>query len=151
MRVFSCENCKVFNRSKAGLFESSFFWGVSIWPHPHPSSPFIFQEELVSILLYTICKQPIEKKTEDIICYIIWRLNFFVTWKCKKIRKIDENSYYWRRKSSYFLNDVKNFNEIFRNDGPNGKKSRLHPLCQSYIFGKIISFLRTRKSQLFKG
>ena len=30
--------------------------------------------------------------------------------------KIDENSYYWQTKSSYLLNDVRNFNEIFKKD-----------------------------------
>ena len=28
--------------------------------------------------------------------------------------KIDENSQYWQRKSSYLLNDLRNFNGIFR-------------------------------------
>ena len=34
----------------------------------------------------------------------------------KKLKKINENSYYWRRKSSYLLNELSNFNYIFRKD-----------------------------------
>ena len=30
--------------------------------------------------------------------------------------KIDENIQYWQRKSSYLLNDLRNFNGIFRKD-----------------------------------
>ena len=30
--------------------------------------------------------------------------------------KIDENSWYWQRNSSYLLNDLRNLNEIFRKD-----------------------------------
>ena len=43
-------------------------------------------------------------------------ITFFVIKKCQKIQKIDENSYYSRRKSSYLLNDLGNSNEIFRKD-----------------------------------
>ena len=51
--------------------------------------------------------------TSFVICDAI---SFFITRICQKIRKIDENSSYWRRKSSYFLNDMRNLNEIFRKD-----------------------------------
>ena len=38
----------------------------------------------------------------------------FVARKCQNIRKNDENSKYLRTKSSYPLNDLRNFSEIFR-------------------------------------
>ena len=43
-------------------------------------------------------------------------ISFFVTRKCQKTQKIDENSSYGTRKSSYLLNDLRNFNKIFRKD-----------------------------------
>ena len=46
-------------------------------------------------------------------------VSFFVTSKYKKIQninKIDKNSWYWQRNSSYLLNNFKNLNEIFRKD-----------------------------------
>ena len=41
-------------------------------------------------------------------------ISFFVTRKSQKIRKIDEISWYWRGKSSYILNDLRNFNGILK-------------------------------------
>ena len=38
--------------------------------------------------------------------------------KSKKLMKANENSQYWRTKSSYFLSDLRNLNEIFRKDVP---------------------------------
>ena len=46
-------------------------------------------------------------------------IRFFVTKKWLEIEKLDENwknSYYWHRISSYLMNDLRNFNEIFRKD-----------------------------------
>ena len=62
----------------------------------------------------------------------------FVTRKCQKIRKINENSQYWLRKSSYLLNDLRNFNEIFRKDVTydnikSHKKPVLHPLSRRFF------------------
>ena len=58
----------------------------------------------------------------------------------KKIQKIDENSWSWRRSSSYLLNNLWNFSEIFRKDVTydikSHKKPGLHPLSRRYIFGK---------------
>ena len=47
-----------------------------------------------------------------------------------------------RRKSSYLLNDLRNFNEIFRKDVTydnikSHKKPGLHPVPEKHIFGKI--------------
>ena len=58
--------------------------------------------------------------------------------------KIAENSCYWQRKSSYFLNDLRNFNGIFRKDVTydnikSRKKPELHPLFRRCIFGKTTS------------
>ena len=39
-------------------------------------------------------------------------LVFFVTSKCQKIRKINENSQYWPRKPSYILKDFRNLMKI---------------------------------------
>ena len=41
-------------------------------------------------------------------------ISFSATRKCKKTRKINENCKYRRRNSSYFLNDLTYFKEIFR-------------------------------------
>ena len=61
------------NPDKAGFFESSLFWGVSIWP------PFIFQEtNLISIITLYTCKQPIQGRL---------KVSFFSTRKCRKTRK----------------------------------------------------------------
>ena len=54
--------------------------------------------------------------------------------------KINENSYYGRRKSSYFLNDLMNFNDIFRKDVAydsikSHKKTRFYALCRKHTFG----------------
>ena len=59
----------------------------------------------------------------------------------QKIRKINENISYWRRKPSYLLNDFRNFNEIFRKDLAydiikSDKKAAFHPLSRKNIFGK---------------
>ena len=80
-----------------------------------------------------------------------WRLHllyayvirFFVTRECQEIQKIDKNSWYWQRKSSYLLNDQRNFNKIFRKDVTYGnikshKKPGVHPLSRRYIFEKTI-------------
>ena len=59
-------------------------------------------------------------KNTDIICYII--LTSLVSLsqgnvkKSKKLIKLNETSSYCRRKSPYLLDDLWNFNEIFRND-----------------------------------
>ena len=52
-----------------------------------------------------------------------------------------EKKYYWRRKSSYLPNDLKNFSNIFRKDMSydniqNHKKSGLHNLYKNDIFQK---------------
>ena len=64
-------------------------------------------------------------------------INFFVTRKCQKIQKVDEN----RRKSFYLPNDLRDFNEIFRKDVTydnvkSYKKVALHPVSKRCIFGK---------------
>ena len=69
-------------------------------------------------------------------------ISFFVTRKCQKIQKIDENSLFWRRKSSYLLNNLRHWNEFFRKyvtdeNIKNRKKAGLHSLSEIYIFGKI--------------
>ena len=51
--------------------------------------------------------------TSSVKCDVI---SIFVTRKCQKIQIVDENSWQWRGKSWYLLNDLKNFNEIFRKD-----------------------------------
>ena len=43
-------------------------------------------------------------------------ISFFITRKYKTIQKRYENSQYWRKKSSYPLNNMRIFNEIFRKD-----------------------------------
>ena len=55
--------------------------------------------------------------------------------------KIDENSWYLQRNSSYRLNDSRNFREIFGKDVPydnikSHKKAGFHPLFGRYIFRK---------------
>ena len=75
------------------------------------------------------------KKKVEVICYILTSLIFFATRKCQKIRKTDKNSWYWRRKSSYLLNKLRNFNDIFRKDVTydnvkSYKKQRLHAFSE---------------------
>ena len=58
---------------------------------------------------------------------------------------MDGNSKYWRRKSSYLLNDLRNFNDIFRIDVTydnikSRKKPGLHRLSRRYIFGNPLTF-----------
>ena len=45
-------------------------------------------------------------------------ISLFATGKSRKIKKSDENSYYWRKKSSYFPNDLSSFNETFKKAVP---------------------------------
>ena len=42
-------------------------------------------------------------------------IGLFAIRKCQNSQKTDENSSYWRRKSSYLLKDLRNVNEIFGN------------------------------------
>ena len=59
--------------------------------------------------------------------------------------KIDENSYYRQRNSSYLLNDLRNFNKIFRKDTTydnvkGHKKTEFYSLfriIRRYIFRKV--------------
>ena len=65
-------------------------------------------------------------------------ISFFVTRKIKKIWKIDENNQCWRKKSSYLLNDLRNFNETFRkyvsyDNIKCHKKAGLQPLSGKHI------------------
>ena len=65
----------------------------------------------------------------------------FVTRKCQIIWKIYENKYYWRRDSSYLLNDLRNFHDILRKDVTydnikSHKKSRDSPSLWKMYFWK---------------
>ena len=42
-------------------------------------------------------------------------INLFAIRKCQNIQKLDENSSYWQRKSSYRPKDLRNVNKIFGN------------------------------------
>ena len=58
-------------------------------------------------------------RNADVICYKLTPLVSLQqrnVKKSKNLMKIDENSEYWQRSSSYLLNDLKNFNKIFRKD-----------------------------------
>ena len=77
--------------------------------------------------------------TSSVVCDAIC---FFTTRKCQKIRAIDKNGWYWKRKSPYLLNELRNFNEIFKEDVTynnikSHKKPGLHPFSEKHIFGKI--------------
>ena len=72
-----------------------------------------------------------EKKNTAIICFLL--SSFALNEKISKNPKNWWNSTYWRRKSSYFLNDERNFNVIFKKDVPYDSikshlKIGLHPL-----------------------
>ena len=43
-------------------------------------------------------------------------ISFFATRKCQKILESNKYSYYWRRKSSYILSDLRNSNKCFWKD-----------------------------------
>ena len=86
-------------------------------------------------------------KNTNIICYKLTSLGSLVSlWqgiikKSEKLMKTDENSQHWQRNSSFLLNDLRNFNEIFRKDMPydnikSRKKPESHPLFRRYIFRK---------------
>ena len=80
------------------------------------------------------------KKCYNIIYYKLTTLVSLYK-EMPKIQKIDENSCYWQRKSSYLLNNLRNFNAIFRKGTTYGnikshKKTGFHPLLRRYIFGK---------------
>ena len=78
----------------------------------------------------------VKKCWHHLLCIEV--ISFFVT---KKWQKNDENSWYWRRKSSYLLSDLRNFNEIFRK-GPSYDNSKSHnkaglqSVSRKYVFGK---------------
>ena len=64
-------------------------------------------------------------------------ISFFKTRKCQKVNNKKKE----KRWSSFFLKNLRNFNEIFRKDVTYGnikihKKSGLHLLSRRYIFGK---------------
>ena len=66
---------------------------------------------------------------------MLMSLVFFVTKNVKKIRKNTA------KKSSYLLNDLSNFNEIFRNDVNHDNiktplENGIHPISEKYIFRK---------------
>ena len=65
-----------------------FFWGVSLTYPPQPPSRSYFKNNF-------------------------WQGNVK---KSEKLMKINENSWYWQRKSAYFLNCKRNLNEIFTKD-----------------------------------
>ena len=55
--------------------------------------------------------------------------------------KIDKNSSYWRRESSYLLDELKDFDEIYSKDVPyndiiSPKEPGPYPLSRKYSFGK---------------
>ena len=58
----------------------------------------------------------------------------------KKIQKIGKNSYYCKRKFSYFLNQLRNFNEIFRKIWLmiilSHKKPGFHLFPEKHVLGK---------------
>ena len=67
-------------------------------------------------------------------------ISLFLTKKCQQ-KEIDENDWYWRRKASYILNDLRRFNKIFRkvlayDNIKSHKKPGIHPLSRKCIFGK---------------
>ena len=83
-------------------------------------------------------------KIADIICYKLTSLVSLQQGNVKKSRKllkIDESSQYWQRNSSYNLNDLSNFNDIFRKDVTydnikSHEKPGFHPLFRRHIFRK---------------
>ena len=89
---------------KLGFLKVFFLKGAK-WP------PFIFQDELI----WFQCNfaQSWKMLTSSVIC---WRNEFLCNKKMSIIQKIDENSWYSIRKSSYLLSDFRIFNDIFRKD-----------------------------------
>ena len=84
-------------------------------------------------------------------------ISFFATGKCQKIRIINKNSYCWRRKSSYLLNNLRkllNFRKDSAHDNiKTHKKVEFHPLYRKHIFGKTtggpnwpLAFLGSRRA-----
>ena len=75
----------------------------------------IFQEKLIKYHYnYTIVKQPIWSRLKVKHCWLyllhVDVISFFVTEECQKIQKMAEKF----KKNSYLLEDLKNFNNIFK-------------------------------------
>ena len=90
--------------NKPGLFKGSFFWRVGVNLTP---LHILWRANPISILPYKIGNKLISSVLEerkywyhllhvDIIC-------FFITRKCQKSKKNNENVWYWKRKASYAL------------------------------------------------
>ena len=85
------------NPNKAGLFEVSFFWGWGVGgclltpPSLHVSR----RTYLITIKLLTIIKKSIQSvlKVKKWLHHVLYAhvIGFFVTSKCKKIQKFNEN------------------------------------------------------------
>ena len=80
------------------------------------------------------------EKNVNIICDVI---SFFITRKCQNIK----NSSYLQRKSSYLLNNWRNFDEVFRKDLTydnikSHEKPESHPFLRRCIFGKTQGMLK---------
>ena len=93
---------------------------TSSWPHAHFNDNFTHVTISVTNMKVNRVKQPTWSGFRVKICWhdllYVTPLSFFVIRKCQKIRKIDGKSQYWRRKSSYHLKNLRNFNDIFRKD-----------------------------------
>ena len=122
------------NPNKAGLFEGSFFCdGGSNDPS------LIFQEELIQYHIFKV-DWKFKKCWHHLSSYVTSYtdvISLFATTKFQKIQKIAENSR--RRKSSYLLNDMRNFKEIIRknvsyDDIWSYKKPGLYPLSRKDSF-----------------
>ena len=92
------------------------------------------------------------------LCHLLHSevISFFVTRECQKIRKINQNKWCnWRGKSSYLLNDLRNFKEIFRKDVTRDnikshRKPELQPLSL-FLSLSLSLTLSLKSSSLEKG
>ena len=78
-------------------------------------------------------------KNADIIYYKV--ISQLITGKCQKVQNIYESSWYWKRNFSYLLNNMRNFNDIFRKDVTHDnikshKNPGFYPLFRRYNFKK---------------
>ena len=77
-------------------------------------------------------------------------VSFCVTRECQKIGKIDKNSCYWRRKYSYLLNDLRNFNETFRKDVAFFGKSILFEMSLWRLMQRLRDISKRADLQIYK-
>ena len=101
-------------------------------------------------LLSSLFKVYWKWKYADIICYKLTLLVFLLQGNVKKSKKSMKTANIDRKKSSWLLNELRIFNQIFRkgvtyDNIKNHKKPVFNPLFRRYIFRKTTAVLELKK------